>query len=205
MTRKAATVWGRLILTWPVLFCASYAQQLVVIRGGTLIDGNGGPPVPNATVLIEKDRIKEIRTTPLDPVPAIATVIEAAGKFLIPGLHDSHVHYKDWMPPLYINHGVTTMHDIGNSPEQWILAQREMFQKEKIVGPRLYAAVYRIEGPTSASDHPNLEWVKSLEGRPRDTYEQLAIPFFNPDPVKEEELIKFLVQKEEVYLEADWV
>jgi len=54
MTRRAATVLVSLILSWPVLFCASYAQQLVVIRGGTLIDGNGGPPLRNATVLIEK-------------------------------------------------------------------------------------------------------------------------------------------------------
>ena len=156
MTRRAATVLVSLILSWPVLFCASYAQQLVVIRGGTLIDGNGGPPLRNATVLIERDRIKEIRTAPLDPVPANATVIEAAGKFLIPGLHDSHVHYKDWMPPLYINHGVTTMHDIGNNPTEWILAQREMFQKEKIVGPRLYAALLNLWGKRQESDLSNL-------------------------------------------------
>lgn len=299
MTRRAGTVLVSLILSWPVLFCTSHAQQLVVIRGGTLIDGNGGPPVPNATLVIERDRIKEIRTAPLDPVPANATVIEAAGKFLIPGLQDSHVHFRDWMSPLFINHGITTIHDIGNSPTEWILAQREMFQKEKIVGPRLYAAVLNLWGRArepGIGNLPNMvtfetaqdarKWAQkavelkadyikvhegfsgemllavaqvakanglavvghvapvldafqaaemgqthfehstgvgraiakdpeeirklheeleqALRGRARDTYEPLAVDFYNVDPAKEAKLIPVLIQKN-IFLEADWV
>jgi hypothetical protein len=125
---------------------ASHAQQILVIRGGTLIDGNGGAPVADASIVIEGDRIKEVRAGGLGSVPAGAKVIDAKGKFVIPGLQDFHVHFREWMSPLFINEGVTTMHDIGNNPPDWILAQREMFQKEIIPGPRLYSAILNLWG-----------------------------------------------------------
>ena len=145
---------------------SSNAQSVLLIQGGTLIDGNGEPPLENSTILIEGGRIREIRTAPLNSVPANATVIDATGKFIIPGLQDIHVHYRDWMPPLFINEGITTIHDIGNSPLEWILAQREMFQKEKIVGPRLYAAVLNLvgrRGVTADSDLPNMILFETVE------------------------------------------
>lgn len=124
----------------------SYAQQILVVRGGTLIDGNGGAPLENATILIEGDRISEVRAAGSGRIPPNAEIIDASGKFILPGLQDFHLHYREWMPPLFINLGITTIHDIGNSPPEWILAQREMLQQEKIVGPRLYAAVLNLYG-----------------------------------------------------------
>jgi hypothetical protein len=118
----------------------------LVIRGGTLIDGNGGAPVANATLVISGDRIREIRTTDAGLIPPDARVIDARGKFIIPGMHEPHAHYKGWFPPLYIYYGVTSVYEIGNSVPEWILAQREMMQKEKIVGPRLFACVLNLYG-----------------------------------------------------------
>lgn len=148
-----------LLFSTSASFTVSRAESALIIQGGTLIDGNGGPPAENATIVIESGRIKDIQTSALSSVPADATVIDAKGKFIIPGLQDFHVHYRDWMPPLYINEGITTIHDIGNSPPEWALAQREMMQKEKIVGPRLYISVLNLVGKagvTSDSDLPNM-------------------------------------------------
>ena len=139
-----------LTLAWALTALSVEAQQTLIIRGGTLIDGNGGPPVANATLVIEGERIREIRTTDGAPVPSNARVIDARGKFIIPGMHEPHAHYKGWFLPLYINYGVTSVYEIGNSAEEWILAQREMMQKEKMVGPRLYACVLNLYGRAPA-------------------------------------------------------
>lgn len=82
MIRKIS---GVCILIFWALGLTAYGQQTLVIRGGTLIDGNGGPPVANATLVIEGDRIREIRTTDGAQVPSNARVIDARGKFIIPG------------------------------------------------------------------------------------------------------------------------
>ena len=131
-----------------MLWCASFAraQQTLVIRGGTLIDGNGGTPLSDATIIVEGERIKEIRAGQGANMPSGARIIEASGKYIIPGLQDFHVHYRDWVPPMYLNFGVTTMHDIGNNPPEWALVQREMLQKKKIVGPRLYGSILNLWG-----------------------------------------------------------
>ena len=153
-----------LTLAWALTALAVEAQQTLIIRGGTLIDGNGGPPVANATLVIEGERIREIRTTDGAPVPSNARVIDARGKFIIPGMHEPHAHYKGWFLPLYINYGVTSVYEIGNSAEEWILAQREMMQKEKIVGPRLYACVLNLYGRAPAGRIlPNMTTFETVE------------------------------------------
>ena len=70
---------------------------MLVVRGGTLIDGNGGVPLENATIIIEGERIREIRVTDPGRVPPDAAIIDASGKFIIPGLQDFHVNFRDWM------------------------------------------------------------------------------------------------------------
>ena len=67
--------------------------QVRVLRGATVLDGVGGRIV-NARVVIRDHRIAEVL---LDdervPLPAGATVDDVRGRFLIPGLFDSHVHW----------------------------------------------------------------------------------------------------------------
>src|SRR5215831_9983991 len=64
-------------------------QQVLVIQGGTLIDGNGGAPVPNSVIVIQGNRITAVGRAGAVQVPAGATVINAAGKWITPGLIDS--------------------------------------------------------------------------------------------------------------------
>ena len=68
------------------------ADAATVWRGATLIDGSGAPPVLDSVVVVEDGRILAVGGAEV-PVPAGATMIDVAGKWLIPGLIDAHVHF----------------------------------------------------------------------------------------------------------------
>ena len=119
----------------------SVAQEVTVIRGGTLIDGTGAPPAPNAVIVVRGDRIEAIGQgiTP----PAGAQVVDATGKYILPGLWDKHLHYKDWFPELLITNGVTNAFVQDGGP--WINAQKEGVEKGKILGPRMFLRQQSID------------------------------------------------------------
>jgi imidazolonepropionase-like amidohydrolase len=74
------------------------ATATTVIRNGQLIDGNGGPPVRDAALVIQDGRIRyagPVANAP--PVPAEATRIDARGGTIMPGLVEAHFH------PTYFN------------------------------------------------------------------------------------------------------
>ena len=83
--------------TWVALFLfaatlASAQNGVIAIENGTLIDGNGGPPVTGAVVVINGSRITAAGPAASVRVPAGATIVDATGKFVIPGLIDTNVH-----------------------------------------------------------------------------------------------------------------
>lgn len=111
----------------------------MAIVGGTLIDGTGAPARPNMTILIAGDRITRIGPTASTPVPPNARVIAAAGKYVIPGLWDAHVHFRDYQIEALIAHGITTAIDWTTAEEsEWVQAQKEGVAKGRIYGPRLF-------------------------------------------------------------------
>src|SRR5262245_65634537 len=70
----------------------SAADRPIAIVHGTLLDGRGGPPVQDATVLI-RGRVIAAAGRPADvTIPKDARVIDASGKTVMPGLADMHVH-----------------------------------------------------------------------------------------------------------------
>lgn len=109
----------------------------LVIEGGTLIDGKGGAPVPDALIIIRGNKIETVSRKGQASYPAGAQVLKADGKFILPGLMNSHVHYQWWMPELMLHYGVTTIFDIAGSG-QWGLAQREAIARGKVPGPRMF-------------------------------------------------------------------
>ena len=60
--------------------------------GGTLVDGNGGPPVADAVVLLSGARITAAGSRAAVPIPAGATQIDTRGRWIVPGLIDTNVH-----------------------------------------------------------------------------------------------------------------
>ena len=64
----------------------------IFLAGGRLIDGTGTEPVTNAAVIIEGGRIVQAGPANRVEVPATAEMIDIAGKTVLPGLIDAHVH-----------------------------------------------------------------------------------------------------------------
>ena len=65
----------------------------IAFLGATVLDGTGAPPLANATVVIDGDRIVAVGPSAVVPVPADATRLDVRGKWLLPGLIDSHMHF----------------------------------------------------------------------------------------------------------------
>jgi imidazolonepropionase-like amidohydrolase len=120
--------------------------RALVIEGGTLIDGTGGTPLRNAVIVIEGDRIQAVGTKGQVSYPPDARVIQADGRTILPGLFECHIHYREWMPPIFLRYGITTVADTAN-PTAWIIAQREMLRRGIIRGPRMYVTGRRLGGP----------------------------------------------------------
>jgi arylsulfatase A-like enzyme/imidazolonepropionase-like amidohydrolase len=92
-------------------------EQITAIVGGRLIDGFGGEPVGNATILIRGDTILDAGSADKVSVPAGARRVDATGKSVMPGLIDSHFHsmYNIDTPVTYeLHHGITSFRDPGH-------------------------------------------------------------------------------------------
>src|SRR5262245_47693229 len=72
---------------------AGRAQGVKVITGATVIDGTARAPLKDAVIVIEGNRIRDVGPAPTTAIPQGATIINAQGKFVIPGLADMHNHH----------------------------------------------------------------------------------------------------------------
>lgn len=82
---------------------ANAGTSCLVIRNGTLIDGSGAAPVRNDCLVIEGNRIGSVGPAPggLDLTDSrTVRVIDASGKWIMPGLIDAHVHLSYGYPPV---------------------------------------------------------------------------------------------------------
>ena len=70
------------------------AQPRLLIRNGTLIDGSGCDPVANTLVVVQGNRITHVgpADSSIRPESPDDTVLDATGKFILPGLIDAHCH-----------------------------------------------------------------------------------------------------------------
>ena len=121
-------------------------QKVLVLEGGTLIDGTGRAPIANAVVVVEGTRIKSVGTRGQVTYPTGATVIRLDGRTILPGLIDGHVHLRDYQIPMFLPYGVTTIADIHNDTA-WSIAEREALKSGKMQGPRLFVSGARVTGP----------------------------------------------------------
>ena len=127
----------------PACLSAQIASSALVIEGGTLIDGNGGPPLPNAAIVVEGDRITSVGEAGEANYPPNAEIIDADGKFILPGLWDAMVSYQWFYGEIMLNHGITSTIDVGIAGEIGA-AYRDGVLLGRIRGPRAFTGISRF-------------------------------------------------------------
>jgi hypothetical protein len=123
-----------------------------------LIDATGGPLQPDMTVVVRDGHIADIGKGGDVKAPSDAQVVNGAGKYLIPGLWDMHVHtvFGDWIPrnekvvlPMFVANGVTGVRDMGGDLDV-LLQWRADIAAGKLLGPRMVIAGPTPRFPSSA-------------------------------------------------------
>ena len=147
------------------------APRLAIV-GATLEDSTGSPALKDSVILIEKGFITAAGPRSQVHVPHDATVLDASGKYAIPGLWDMHAHYEqvEW-GPIYLAAGVTSVRDVGNEFDFIRTVHEELDRKQNpAIGPHLeFAGIIDGTGPISLgavlADTPEqaLSWVEKYK------------------------------------------
>ena len=119
----------------------------------TLIDGTGAAPMPGMTVVVTGDRIESVARTAGARAPLGALVVDARGKYMIPGLIETHAHWFAWFGSanndttaaaargagVYLANGVTTVIDASaRGREDMLFRVRENVRASGLSLPRIY-------------------------------------------------------------------
>ena len=140
------------------------AEEILVLTGARIIDGNGGPPLEDSAIVIEGAKITVVAPVPV--IPADSRVINLSGKTLLPGLIDAHIHIggsgggsadpREFTPTAvensllsYLKFGVTSIYDMAAHPS--LNTMKSALDSGELIGPRLYGNGFGITAPGS---HP---------------------------------------------------
>ena len=125
------------------------AQGTVVIRNADVFDVAQGVTVPRQTIVVQGDRITAMGPVASTRAPRGATVIDATGKTVVPGMWDMHTHYQltsqTSVEPRHLATGVTTVRDMAADTDVGV-SHRDRANSGTLVAPRSILAGF-IEGP----------------------------------------------------------
>ena len=169
----------------------------LIIRGVTVINGNGSPPVGPIDVVIEKDKIVQIKTVGYPGVkinpnrrPKLKNggkEIDATNMYLLPGFIDMHGHIGgdsqgadwDYVFKLWLAHGVTTAREPGGRGVDYALDLKKKSERNEIIAPRIISYTSfgqgSINGINSVEDA--IKWVQENKKNGAD-----GIKFFGANP-----------------------
>jgi Amidohydrolase family len=174
------------------------ASGRLIIRGVTLVNSTGAPPQGPMDIVVEKNKITQIKQVgypgvPIDPKgrPKANTgdkELDCNGMYLMPGFIDMHGHIggqsqgagAEYVFKLWLAHGITTIRDpsCGNGLD-WVLDQREKSAKNQITAPRIKAYTVFGQGAKEPIITPDQarEWVRQNASKGAD-----GIKFFGAEP-----------------------
>jgi hypothetical protein len=128
----------------------------LILRGATLVDGTGAPAIGPVDIVIEGNRIKEVKSVGAPGAPIDAAKrpkaeagdheIDLAGQYVLPGFVDLHAHmggYEQGTPAEYVlklwmGHGVTTICDPGSfNGLDFMVAHKKKSAENLITAPRI--------------------------------------------------------------------
>ena len=155
------------------------AGETLALHGATLIDGTGAPPLENSVILIEGNEFARVGSADDIKIPEGANIIDAEGKFVIPGMMDANIHlfrdvsiefiarYEDRLELLIaeaaqiaLKYGLTTVFDTWG-PLQPLMNVRERINRDEIPGSRLFVAgnIVGLSGPFGRDFNTRASWV----------------------------------------------
>ncbi|GHF24831.1 imidazolonepropionase [Kordiimonas sediminis] len=149
------------------LFITTQAYASTAITGVTAITMDDGKVIPDATVVIDGDRIVAVGPTAAISLPKDTQFIDGTGKYLIPGMTEMHGHLPSatWSQQatedtlfLYLAGGVTTVRGMLGHAVQFTM--RDQITKGEIAGPTLYLAAPSLNGNTVTSPEQGRELVQ---------------------------------------------
>ncbi|HTJ21791.1 MAG TPA: S8 family serine peptidase [Gemmatimonadaceae bacterium] len=145
------------------------AAATLAFTHASVVDVEGGRVLPDQTVVISGNRIQAVGANAITRTPADARVVDATGKYLIPGLWDMHVHLvgdrvtRRNMFPLFIANGITGVRDMWGDcdsacardeddvnrpvPAAVVRGWKEAVSSGQLLGPRIIASSAIFEGP----------------------------------------------------------
>lgn len=173
-----------------------YSQ--LIIRGVTLINGNGAPPIGPMDIVVEGNIIKEVKQVGYPGVPINedrrpklkpgGKEYDCTGMYLMPGFVDMHGHiggqsqgaYAEYVFKLWMGHGITTIRDpsAGNGLD-WVLEHKRRSEANEITAPRILAYTAFGMGAENGinSAEEAREWVRQNAKNGAD-----GIKFFGASP-----------------------
>ena len=170
----------------------------LILRGVTVIDGTGAPPLGPVDIVIEKNRIADITAVgspgvPIDPEgrPKAGPgdrELDLEGMFVLPGLVDMHGHIggkeqgtpAEYVFKLWMGHGITTVRDPGSGNGlDWVLEAKAKSGKNEITAPRIEAYVFFGQGREEPMVTPEQarQWVDRIASQGAD-----GVKFFGSPP-----------------------
>ena len=135
---------------------AAREQADLLIRHATVIDVASGKTIANQAIAVAGDTIRTV-----GPDGAISLRytakrnVDAAGKFVMPGLWDMHMHFGGGpelieenknLLPLYVAYGVTTVRDCAADISSSVLEWRSAVAEGRLLGPRIFTSGPNLEG-----------------------------------------------------------
>ena len=154
----------------------------LILRGGILVDGTGAPPFGPVDVVIENNRITQIKVVGYPGVPIDSSrrpqlkeggfEVDCSGRYILPGFVDMHGHIggrsqgadAEYVFKLWMAHGITTIRDpsCGNGLD-WVLDQKEKSINNSITAPRIKAYTVFGQGEYGGINTPCVEFDEVLE------------------------------------------
>jgi len=196
-----------LLLFIPVFLHAQQGEgpfKQLIIRGVTLINGTGAPPIGPVDIVVEDNLITAVEVVGYPGMPIVdkdrprlqpgGRELDCSGMYLLPGFIDMHGHIggdaqgadADYVFRLWMGHGITTVREPGGRGIDHTMELKRKSSRNEIIAPRIFA--YTTFGQTSDTFNPlndvpinspekAREWVRANAAKGAD-----GIKFFGAEP-----------------------
>jgi imidazolonepropionase-like amidohydrolase len=130
-------------------FPAVSAAQTTALTRATVIDGSGAAPMRDHTIVMEAGRIREMGPSSSVKIPAGATVVDATGKFVVPGIINAHGHVASDTAERelrqYASYGVTTTVSQGTDKGDVLVKIKREQQAGNLRASRVMTTMWRFD------------------------------------------------------------